>query len=110
MVLGAVGWWRHHATAAAVFGTLAVLLLLAGLLLPTRLGPVQRGWMALAHAISKITTPIFMGVLYFVVLTPAGLLMRLLGRNPLRHKGAGGGFWVSHAAADDQRAGMERQF
>ena len=55
------------------------------LLIPTLLGPVNRAWMGLAHLISKVTTPIFMGVVYFVVLTPIGLGMRLAGRRPLVH-------------------------
>ena len=38
---------------------------LAGLLVPARLGPVYRAWMGLALRISKVTTPIFMGVTYF---------------------------------------------
>ena len=33
----------------------------AALVVPTQLGPVERAWMGLAHAISKVTTPIFMG-------------------------------------------------
>ena len=41
--------------------------------------------MALAHAISKVTTPIVMGVMYFVVLTPVGVLRRGFGGNPLVH-------------------------
>ena len=39
--------------------------------------------MALALAISKITTPVFMGIMFFLVITPAGLLARLVGHRPL---------------------------
>ena len=49
------------------------------------LGPVERAWMGLAHAISKVTTPIVMGVMYLLVLTPVGLLRRRFGGNPLVH-------------------------
>jgi hypothetical protein len=33
-------------------------------IIPTYLGPVERAWMTLAHLISKVTTPIVMGVMY----------------------------------------------
>ena len=70
--------------------------LIAGLAIPTMLTPVERGWMALAHAISKVTTPIVMGIIYLVVLTPVGLLRRNLGSNPLVHQADTPGFWKTH--------------
>ncbi len=85
------------------------ILLAAGALIPTRLGPVQRAWMGLAHAISRVTTPIFMAVIYFLVITPMGLLMRALGRNPLNRASVDGSFWVTRAPAE-QRSDIERQF
>ena len=107
--LAALAWWRGHATAVYVLGGLSSLLLLAGLLVPTRLGPLQRIWMGLAHAISRVTTPIFMGLVYFLVLTPTGVVMRLLGRRPLRRELEDGSYWIPKS----RRAGlsdMNRQF
>jgi hypothetical protein len=106
-VLACFGWWRGGSTVPMVLGTIAGVFALAGLLVPAHLGPVQRGWMGLAHAISRVTTPIFMGVVYFLVITPVGLLRRLLGGNPLRaHRGATG--WVDRQKAP--RGDLTRQF
>jgi hypothetical protein len=104
--------WRDRETIARVTGTLAVLLLAAGLLFPSRLLPVEQGWMRMAHAISKVTTPIFMGIVYFVVLTPAGWIRRTLGSNPLRHNADNGTYWVTRERRDPAalRRRMERQF
>jgi hypothetical protein len=107
-VLAALTWWRDRELPMLVFGSLAAVLLVAGALIPGRLGPVYRAWMGLAHAISKVTTPIFMGIVYFVVLTPIGLAMRLVGRRPMVHKEHDGGFW--RAAPSGGRADLERQF
>jgi hypothetical protein len=107
LVLAAVMVWRHHPVLMYVFGALGVGLFLAGLLVPQHLGPVNRAWMGLAHAISKVTTPVFMGVVYFVVLTPIGILMRLFGRNPIRHQLVKQSYW---APRSDQRGGMKNQF
>jgi hypothetical protein len=108
LALAALTWWRDTAWAWRVFASLGGLLLVAGALIPGQLGPVYRAWMGLAHAISKVTTPIFMGVVYYVVLTPIGLLMRLVGRKPLVHAEQDGGFW--RAAPSGGRADLERQF
>jgi len=108
LVLAAVFWWRGHPLPMRAAGGIGVLLILAGLVIPGRLGPVHRAWMGLAHAISKVTTPIFMGLLYFLVLTPAGILRRTLGRNPLVRP-AGPSFWIERDAAH-RRSDLERQF
>ena len=108
LVLAALVWWRHKPTLAAVFAGLGGLLLVAGLVVPGQLSPVHRAWMGLAHAISKVTTPIFMGVVFFLVITPIGALMRLVGRRPLVHRERDGGFWG--APASGGRSDIERQF
>lgn len=110
LVLAALIWWRgRHPGAVPVFGVLGGLLAAAGLLVPTLLGPVNRAWMGLAHLMSKVTTPIFMGVVYFVVITPIGLGMRLFGRRPMVHREANGGFWAEHTGSPEPSQ-MTRQF
>ena len=108
LVLGAISAWRGHQLPPRILGALGGALLVAGLLVPGRLSGVHRSWMALAHAISKVTAPIMVGAIYFLVLTPIGLLMRLAGRDPLRHRERDGGFWMP--AASDGRSDLETQF
>ena len=79
LAIGALLVWRAKPLRADVAFALGALLVLAGLTVPTQLGPVERAWMRLAHLISKVTTPIFMGVVYFLVITPLGLLRRAFG-------------------------------
>ena len=106
-VLGGVAWWRESPRATLVFGAIAGAFALGGLLVPGKLGPVYRAWMGFALALSKVTTPIFMGVVYFLVITPIALLRRTLGGNPLRaHDGATG--WVDRRQAP--RGDLTRQF
>ena len=101
-------FWRHKETAGAITGGLGVLLIVAGLALPAHLGLLLRAWMGLAHAISKVTTPIFMGIVFFVVMTPIGLLGRLFGRRSLVHREQNGSFWVEPVSGG--RSDMKRQF
>lgn len=106
-VLAGITWWRQHELMMQIFGGLAGALILAGLLIPRKLGVVERAWMALAHLISRVTTPIFLAIVFFLVIAPIGLLMRLLGRNPLRHEQQQGSFWASRS---DGRGTMSNQF
>lgn len=109
LALAGVTWWRGHETLVWVFGTLSGLLLLAGLLIPGRLGPVYRGWMKFAHLISLVTTPIFMGVVYYLVMAPIGLLRRTLGGNPVVQELEGGTYFRSRGEGD-RRGDLTRQF
>ncbi len=114
LVLGGIVLWRDKTTVAAVLGGLGAVLVLGGLLLPTRLGPVQRGWMGLAHAISRITTPIIMSIMYFLIITPIGILRRLFGGSALVRKPNDpalmpGGFWVVREAGR-RKSDLTRQY
>lgn len=110
LVFAAIAWWRGHPTTAMVLGGLGGALALAGLAVPTHLGPVEHAWMALARAISKVTTPVVMGVMYLVVLTPVGALRRTFGGNPLVHAEQEHSYWRSRAAGSRRSASMRRQF
>lgn len=109
-VLAAISLWRGHDTAPLVLGALGGALLLAGIAIPTYLGPVYRGWMRFGLLLSKVTTPIFMGLVYFVVVTPMALFMRLLGRNPLVQKRVDDSYWVTRDPAASATSSMMRQF
>lgn len=108
VVLGALSWWRAHPAAAMVLTTFGGMLVLAGLAIPTHLGPVERAWMKLAHAISRVTTPILMGAIYFIVVTPVGVVRRTFGSDPLKHSATTVGFWKDRSQSP--ASSMERQF
>ena len=106
-VLGGVFLFRGREVPAVVAFVLGGLLLAAGLLIPGRLGPVYDAWMGLAKAMSKVTTPIFMGLVYFLVFAPMGILRRATGKNPLARPGEAG-VWIPRDPA--RRSDMDRQF
>ena len=108
VVLAVVGRWRGHSTTFAVLGALGLLLIVNGLVLPTRLRTIERGWMTLATAISRVTTPLFLGLAYFIVLTPVGLLRRLFAGSALVHKSGPHGYWASRRQTP--RSSLDRQF
>jgi hypothetical protein len=85
-------------------------LVVAALVMPTSLGPVERAWMGLAHAISKVTTPIFMGIVYFLVILPIGWIRRSSGSSPIVPRSRPASRWEPHTPAVADAARMERQF
>jgi hypothetical protein len=105
LVLAAIFLWRDRPTLMWVTTTLGGLLYVAGAVAPGQLGPIYRAWMRLALAISKVTTPIFMGVVYFLVFTPAGWIMRLVGKRPIEHRVERNSVW--HPT---DRSDLTRQF
>jgi hypothetical protein len=59
------------------------ILVFAGLVIPAALRSVYRGWMRLGMILNKVTTPIIMGLVFFLMITPIGLIRRLLASDPL---------------------------
>jgi hypothetical protein len=109
LVLGTLVRWRGHPTGAAVLWSIGGLLAAGGLVVPGSMGPVYRAWMRLALALSKITTPIFMGLIYFGLFTPLGFFRRLIGRNALVRP-RGDSFWVDRVDPASRRSDLQRQF
>jgi hypothetical protein len=109
LVLGGLLWWRAHTEVALLAGVLGATLALGGLALPAHLGPIYRAWMVLALAISKVTTPLIMGLIYFFVLTPTGLVARLLGHRSLVRSRSAGSYWLSRPP-ESRRGDMDHQF
>jgi hypothetical protein len=109
LALGGLLRWRDHPTGALVLWCVGGSLIVPGLLFPTLLGPVYRAWMALALLLSRVTTPIIMGLLFYVVMTPMGWVLRLAGHRPLERGRKGTELWVVRPAGA-RRSDMQRQF
>ena len=62
------------------------LFLLLGLLNSKILTPLNKLWFRFGLFLGKIISPIIMGVIFFLVVTPIGLLMRLFGKDVLNLK------------------------
>ncbi|MES2176370.1 MAG: SxtJ family membrane protein [Gemmatimonadota bacterium] len=110
IAIGLLLVWRSHPIRATVALSLGASLAVAGLLIPTMLGPVERAWMGFAHALSKVTTPIFMSIVYFLVMTPIGIIRRRVSPSPILRTARDASRWQAHPASDAVRERMERQF
>ena len=57
-----------------------------GLLAPNSLRPVYIGWMKFGLLLSRITTPLILGIVFFLVITPVAVFMKLTKRDALRRE------------------------
>ncbi len=79
--------WVFDATAMPIWPwVLASLLWLPALLLPRVLRPVYTTWMKIGHAIGWVNTRIILGVVFYLMIVPMGLMMRLFGKDPMTRK------------------------
>ena len=59
------------------------LLIGLGVVIPQSLKQVRRGWMQVGHVLGAINTKIILGVVYYGLITPMGLVMRLMGKDSM---------------------------
>jgi hypothetical protein len=92
------GWqaWAGRPVAAAVLAGLGAATLLAALARPSVLHPLNRAWMKFGALLHAIVNPIVLGGMFFVLIAPIGIGMRLFGRDALRRRldGDAKSYWV----------------
>jgi hypothetical protein len=100
---GAVRWW-----ALAVSGVLAGV----SLLRPRLLHPLNRVWFRFGLLLHKVVSPLVMSTLFFVVITPVGLLMRGFGTDPLRRRfdAQATTYWILRAPPGPDPDSLRDQF
>ena len=82
-VIAAYGWWIGRPWFA--WPAISALLVLAvTLALPGWLAPFNHLWMKLAQVLHQIVSPVVLGLMFFIVLAPIGIGMRLAGRDALK--------------------------
>lgn len=63
-------------------------LIFLGALVPGVLAPVHRAWMQLGHILGWVNTRILLGIVFYGLITPMGLLFRLMGKDIMRQTAA----------------------
>jgi saxitoxin biosynthesis operon SxtJ-like protein len=86
--------------------------LLVALALPRVLHPLNLLWTRFGRLLSKVTNPIITGLMFYVIFTPAGLLLRLFGKDLLRLKydPSAASYWIRRDPAGLIPESMRNQF
>lgn len=91
---------------------LSVAFLFLGLVAPTLLKPIQKIWMALSIIIGWFITRIILIVLFYLVVTPTGILARLFGKDflNLRFDRNINSYWIPRKKMKLKKRDYEKQF
>ena len=111
VLLAALAVWRGHTILPALLGGLAAALGGLALLAPGLLSPIHTLWMGGVHALAWVNTRVLLGLVYFLIMTTTGVVMRLMGRDPLdRRLRDRPSYWVERTQHPDPKGSMERRF
>jgi hypothetical protein len=88
-VFGAMGVWPtivRHQDARLWALAVAVGLIVPALTVPRLLTPAYRIWMTIGDALGWVNSRLLLGVVFYGLVTPMGIAMRLWGRDPMRRR------------------------
>lgn len=90
----------------------AALFLAAALVAPTLLAPLNRLWFRFGLLLHRLVSPVMMAAIFYLVVTPAGLLMRWRGKDPLhrRFDRAATSYWIVRQPPGPPAGSMSNQF
>ena len=63
---------------------ISIIFLILGLLNSKFLGPLNNSWIKIGEILGRVVAPIMMAIIYFIVLTPLSLLIKLFGKDLLQ--------------------------
>lgn len=114
VVFTIIGLWPLWRAASPRWWSLgiAAAFLLAGFLAPAVLKPLNTLWFKLGMLLGKIMTPIVMGILFFVVVLPTGIIMRLRGHDLLRTRldKEAKSYWIHRSPPGPPPESLKNQF
>ena len=107
-------WWFYRGkflSAAYVLTIVGAILILFGVLAPRLLVIPRKLWMKLAEVLAYISSRIILAIVYFLILTPIGLVKRAMGWDPLqRRAGSRESFWEPYPARQRNPRHYEKMY
>jgi hypothetical protein len=105
--------WRSGTPAApapAILLAVGSLLVISGSVAPSALRWPFLAWMGLALVLGAVMTRVILTLVYFLVVTPVGLVMRALGRDPMHRRADPDAdtYWIRRDPDDDPRKRLTR--
>ncbi len=109
LVISGLLFFRHKSGALPLL-VISFMFLIGGMFLPFFLKPVYIGWMRLAFALGWVNTRIILIVLFYLIFTPIGLVMRLLRIDLLERSKSKGSYWKQKEKLVFNPLDYERRF
>ncbi|HVG31789.1 MAG TPA: SxtJ family membrane protein [Pyrinomonadaceae bacterium] len=110
-LFAAWNFYRGRMTVVAVLGGISLALLVVGLFVPPLARGFHRAWMRLAGILGYINSRILLFLMFYGILTPYGIISRLLGRDVLNRRARGQeSYWITRPKTRQTKEGFERLF
>lgn len=111
VILGALALWRQRSTYPylLIMGAIFVML---GLIKSGILKPLQKIWMGVAVVVGFFVSRIILFILFYAVLTPSGIITRILGKDILDQKidKNCASYWKEASGQTKDRKSYENQY
>ena len=90
----------------------AALFLVVAIARPSILGPLNRAWAKFGLLLGQVFNPLLLGVVFFLVVTPIAVALRLLGKDSLHLKSKPDlkSYWMDRSPASPKFGSMTKQF
>jgi len=85
-IIGTVHFFKGNVPTNYWFWGTALLIFATSVTLPVLIKPVYQAAMFVAHILGWINTRLILGLIYYLLFTPVGVIMRVLGKDPLHRK------------------------
>ncbi len=110
-LIGAVLSYRRGHLVPIPFGISAAFAAIA-MLIPSILKPLNKLWFLFGMLLHKIVSPIVLAILFYGILLPTGVLMRIVGSRPLSLKFDPNmpSYWVERKPPGPPPETMQHQF
>jgi hypothetical protein len=110
LLIAAYMLWRERLVAAQALGGVGAILVVLGSLQPRLLRRPSDAWWKLAAVLGYVNARLILTAIFVFVLTPIGLLWRVIGRDPLTTRRASWPGWSPHPARYRDRAHYTRMY
>ena len=110
LVLAAILVWRHRLLRAEILGAVGAVLLVCGLIAPALLKYPSRYWWKCSLAFGRVMARVWLTLLFALVLTPVGVVWRMLGRDPLARRRDTWPGWSAYPARYRSRTHYDRMY
>jgi len=111
LIIAGLLFWKQNSS-FVYLAIVGFVLLAAGLLFPSVLKPVYRGWMTIAVVLGFVMTRVILTVLYFGIFTPVSLVLGILRKDLLNQKWdkSQTSYWVRRPSSKSAPKTAERMF
>lgn len=111
-ILGAAHFMKHRVVLSQWFLCIGIIMLCAGIFIPKTLKPLHFIFLKAAHAIGWFNTRVILMLIYFMLISPIAIIMRVFGKNTFNRRLQKDTltYWIKRRNLKPTREQLEKQF